>query len=188
MYERGVTATTTEDVRRAAGVSNSQLYHYFADKDDLTRAVIAYQVERILCAQEQLLANVDRLEALEGWRDAVLVAASENRLGCPLGSLASELASQSREARSSLQTAFARWQAALSGAMSRMRETRALRADADPDQLALALLAALQGGLLLITTGNDTTPLRVALDTVIAHIRTYVPSNATEHGDSPSRR
>jgi AcrR family transcriptional regulator len=44
MYEHGVAGTTTEDILQAAGVSNSQLYHYFADKAELTRAVIAYQI------------------------------------------------------------------------------------------------------------------------------------------------
>jgi len=32
IHERGVTATTLEDVKAAAAVSNSQLYHYFANK------------------------------------------------------------------------------------------------------------------------------------------------------------
>lgn len=40
IYERGVTATTLDDVKAAAAVSNSQLYHYFANKEALVRAVI----------------------------------------------------------------------------------------------------------------------------------------------------
>ena len=36
-----------DDVIAAAGVSKSQLYHYFADKDDLVRAVIARQTARV---------------------------------------------------------------------------------------------------------------------------------------------
>ncbi len=31
-YERGVAGTSTEEVREAAGVSASQLYHYFDSK------------------------------------------------------------------------------------------------------------------------------------------------------------
>ena len=37
IYERGVAGTTLEDVRAAAEVSGSQLYHYFADKDELVQ-------------------------------------------------------------------------------------------------------------------------------------------------------
>jgi TetR/AcrR family transcriptional regulator, transcriptional repressor for nem operon len=54
-----------------------------------------------------------------------------------------------------------------------MRARGDLRADTDTDALALALLAVLQGGPLLTQTRRDTTPLRVGLDTVLAHIRTY---------------
>jgi TetR/AcrR family transcriptional repressor of nem operon len=42
-----------------------------------------------------------------------------------------------------------------------------LAADADPDTLALALLAALQGGLLLTQIQRDTKPLEAALDAML---------------------
>ncbi|CAN5655547.1 hypothetical protein BH10ACT8_BH10ACT8_26700 [soil metagenome] len=54
-----------------------------------------------------------------------------------------------------------------------MRDRGDLRPDSDTDALALALLVALQGGLLLTQTRRDTAPLRVGIDTVLAHIRTY---------------
>jgi hypothetical protein len=54
-----------------------------------------------------------------------------------------------------------------------MRDRGELRADADPDRLALATLAALQGGLLLSQTRRDPAPLATGLDAAIAHIRTY---------------
>ena len=40
IHERGVAGTFLEDVKAAAGVSGSQLYHYFPDKDELVQAVI----------------------------------------------------------------------------------------------------------------------------------------------------
>jgi hypothetical protein len=42
-----------------------------------------------------------------------------------------------------------------------------LRAEADPDALATATLAALQGGLLLTQLERDTRPLEVALDAML---------------------
>ena len=54
-----------------------------------------------------------------------------------------------------------------------MRARGDLREDADTDTLALALLTALQGGLLLTQTRRETAPLRAGLDTVLAYIRTY---------------
>ncbi|SDP26275.1 hypothetical protein SAMN04487897_1595 [Paenibacillus sp. yr247] len=49
-----------------------------------------------------------------------------------------------------------------------------LRADADPDILALALLTALQGGLLLTQVRKETSPLEVVFDAMLAHIRTFI--------------
>jgi len=54
-----------------------------------------------------------------------------------------------------------------------MHERGDLRPEADPDRLALAVLAAVQGGLLLTQTRRDPEPLAVALDTVLAHIHTF---------------
>ena len=42
-----------------------------------------------------------------------------------------------------------------------------LAPDTDPDTLALALLAALQGGLLVTQVKRDTKPLEAALDAML---------------------
>jgi len=51
-----------------------------------------------------------------------------------------------------------------------MQDRGHLAADADPDNLALATLAAAQGGLLLGQVHRTTRPLEVALDAMIALI------------------
>ena len=175
MYEHGVANTSTQDILRAAEVSNSQLYHYFADKDDLVRAVVACQVERVVGFQETLLSRLDSFAALEGWRDAAVSLASKRRGrgGCPVGSLASELADVDETARQALCAGFERWESAIRDGLATMRERGELRADADPDALALATLTTLQGGLLLSQTRRDATPLATGLDAAVAHIRTY---------------
>jgi hypothetical protein len=48
-----------------------------------------------------------------------------------------------------------------------------LRADADPARLALALLAAVQGGLLLAQAQRSTDALEAGLDAVIGHIQEH---------------
>ena len=82
MFEGGVAGTTMEDVRAAAGVSSSQIYHYFTDKEALVRAVIEYQNEAVLGAQEPMLARLDTLAGLRAWRD-ILVARQGSAAGRP---------------------------------------------------------------------------------------------------------
>src|SRR5260370_28068333 len=100
MFDGGVSGTTIEDVRAAAGVSSSQVYHYFKDKKALVEAVIEYQTETIVGGQEPLLAARGSLEGLRAWRDFLVKHQEELecRGGCPLGSLGSELAETDNQA------------------------------------------------------------------------------------------
>jgi len=175
MFARGVAGTTTDQVRAAAGVSNSQLYHYFADKSALVRAVITLQTEQVLAGQQPVLSNLDSFEALVAWRDLLVAAQLEHKCvgGCPLGSLANELAGTDEDARSALAAGFARWDSSIRDGLRAMRDRGDLRPDADPDRLALGTLAAVQGGLLLTETLRDTAPLAAGLDLAIDSIRAY---------------
>jgi AcrR family transcriptional regulator len=175
VFARGVARTGIEDVQLRAGVSASQLYHYFTDKDDLIRAVIAHQTDGILAAQRPVLDELDSFDALQRWRD-VLIDLQEQRHcvgGCPIGSIAAELADNDPRARADLVDSFERWEAPIRAGLARMRDQGDLRPDTDTDALALALLTTLQGGLLLTQTRRNTTPLRAGLDAVLAHIRTH---------------
>jgi AcrR family transcriptional regulator len=171
-FRQGVAGTSTEDVRNAAGVSASQLYHYFSDKQALLRAVIAYQTDAVLASQQPYLSHLDSLEALQAWRDLVvdLQRQQDCQGGCPLGSLSSELAETCPEARPDLVSSFEQWEAAIRRGLRAMHDRGELRADADPDRLALATLAAVEGGLLLTQVRRDPAALEAALDTMLAHI------------------
>ena len=54
-----------------------------------------------------------------------------------------------------------------------MRDRGELSEEADPDELSLALLGALQGGLLLTQTTRTTAPLQNALGAMLAHVRSF---------------
>jgi TetR/AcrR family transcriptional repressor of nem operon len=172
VFEHGVAGTSIEDVKEAAGVSSSQLYHYFGDKQALIHAVIAHQSDAVITAQEPLLGKLDSLDALRAWRDQAV--AIERQLhckgGCPIGALAGELAEVDPEARADIAAGFARWEDAIGAGIRAMHERGELPAEVDPDRLALALLAAHQGGLVLTQVRRDPAPLEAALDEMIDHV------------------
>jgi TetR/AcrR family transcriptional repressor of nem operon len=172
MFDHGVAGTSIEDVQAAAGVSSSQIYHYFHDKRSLVRAVIGCQTDAVLGAQQPLLDRLDSVEALRKWRDLLVGLQRERRYegGCPIGSLAGELAEADPAARAALAAGFGRWESAIRAGIQAMRDRGELLGEADPERLARALLAALQGGLLLTQVRRDTAGLEAALDTVIDHI------------------
>ena len=61
----------------------------------------------------------------------------------------------------------------------RMHALGRLGPEADPRRLALALLAALEGGLLLAQIQRDPEPLAAALDAMVAHIATLSSTTST---------
>ena len=175
VFERGAQALNLDEILTVTGTSKSQLYHYFADRSDLIHAVVARQGERVLDFQRVALGEVDGWAALRRWRNAVVgvVEALSCRGGCPIGSLANELAELDEPARTAAASVFERWQGLLVDALQAMVVAGQLRPDADLDHLALATLASVQGGLLLAKTTRTTVPIEVALDAAIAHLRTF---------------
>src|SRR5579864_2635538 len=175
IYTHGVDGTSLDDVMAVSGVSKSQLYHYFADKDALVLEVIAQQTKRVLDAQQPQLGSLDSLPALMAWRDAMIRLNKATRgRGCPLGSLASELANQSEPARKRLAGSFAIWHERLETGLAKMRERGQIAASADPNELAFALLGAVEGGLLLAKTMHSSRPLEIALDMAIDHVARHM--------------
>jgi TetR/AcrR family transcriptional repressor of nem operon len=175
MFERGVAGTCLDSVKAVADVSSSQLYHYFVDKQALVLAVVEHQTEEILRGQERLLSDLDSIPALRAWRDRIVD--HHRRLGfrggCPIGSLGSELADNDSRAREEIAVGFRRWEDSIRRGLRAMHGRGELKQGAAPDDLALATLAALQGGLLLAKIYRQVGPLEVALDTMIEHIRSW---------------
>ncbi len=165
---RGIANTSLDAVLEASKASKSQLYHYFADKDDLVLAVIQRQTESVLGAHESHLRKLNSLAGLRRWRDAVVELTRQNDCagGCPLGSLVSALAESPRP-RALLADSFARWEAFLATGFAAIQARAGTKPRADPQDLAVAMLAALQGGLLLAQTMRSTRPLELALDMAI---------------------
>jgi TetR/AcrR family transcriptional repressor of nem operon len=173
MFDNGVAETTLEEIRAAAGVSGSQVYHYFADKQALVRAVIDYQTDVVLDAQGAHLDRLDTLPGLRAWRD--FLVDHQRRLGCrggcPIGALGAEVAENDTAARLAAARGLRRWEGRIRDGFQAMHARGDLPARTDPEDLALATLAALQGGLLLTQLQRETKPLEVALDAILDHIQ-----------------
>lgn len=172
MYIQGAAATTLDDVVAGSGVSKSQLYHHFAGKDALVRAVIEMVGERILEREEGALSRVSTFRGLLRWRDALVKnnAVQHGAYGCALGSLANEVSDHDAVARQSLARLFDAWRGLLADVLRRLQDGGSLTPDADVVQLATGLMAALQGGYLLAQSSRDVDLMAASLDMALAHI------------------
>jgi TetR/AcrR family transcriptional regulator, transcriptional repressor for nem operon len=172
---RGVSGISTEDVRKAAGISGSQLYHYFDSKQALIRAVITRQAEAALVPGQPIMGALDSFDALRAWADAAVEHQEHNsgRGECTLTSLAGELGPADEQTREDLCNGFQRWQSLVHDGLRAMRERGDLRPGADLDELSMALLAALQGGALLSQTLRTAEPMRASMNAALAYVHSF---------------
>ncbi len=172
MYDRGVRATSVDDVLAGAGAGKSQLYHYFSTKDDLAAAVLEHQLAEVL--DRTTSHRLDTWSGLRAWMDD-LVDGQRRRgfRGCPVGALSSELSAASPQLAARVTGAFARWERVLAEPLERMRAKGALGRSCEPDVLASTLLAAVQGGYLLSAALRDVAPMEHALAMAYDHLRSH---------------
>lgn len=176
IYERGVHRTNNELVRKAAGVSGSQLSHYFPDKESLVRAVVAWRADSMLGLRETPpRGDLDSFDALQAWADSYIARDDVLEGGCSFGSLASEIMKTDLDVHDEIAATFERWKEMFRSGLAAMRERGELRPDADPERLAQVLMAAFQGGMLLTQAARDVTPLRDALLQAIDYVRSFAP-------------
>jgi TetR/AcrR family transcriptional repressor of nem operon len=119
--------------------------------------------------------GLDRIETVEDlyrWRDIMvnLVRGLGCAGGCPIGSMANELSESDPVARARLARSFAEWENMIRDGLMAVAARGELAEGADVDRIALAMLAGIQGGLLLSQVRRDTAPLEAAVDTIIDHV------------------
>jgi hypothetical protein len=115
------------------------------------------------------------MDGLRDWADAIVAfhRQAPQWPGCPLGTLSSELIGETGGGRLDIEEAFDAWHLLLTHTLTRLQDAGTLRSDADPERLATATLASLEGGLLLSKALQDVAPLAIALDAALDHLGTF---------------
>lgn len=174
IYADGVHATNNELLRGAAGVSGSQLTHYFPNKESLVLAVIDWQANNILgFHRSERFGGFDSIDAFQDWADFYIVSGRPFEDGCSLGSLASEIVKTDLDVHDQLANAFEEWRDVFCEGIERMQRLGRIDSSADPGRLAHMFIAAYQGGMLLAQVARDIAPLRDSLYAAVDHLRTF---------------
>src|SRR2546422_8747614 len=123
LAKKGAAGMSLDDVRARTGASRSQLYHYFDDRDDLVRAVIDVTTNAVLGRQGELLDHLDSWAGIDRWFDFMVQHQVEQqaRGGCPIGSLAGQLAESGPDARPAIAAGLDRREGHLRDGLIRMK-------------------------------------------------------------------
>ena len=173
--ERGIAATTVDEVLAAAGAGKGQFYHYFRSRDELAAAAVGFRCAQVVAGLTQALGGVSSLAGLEEALEGFIAGFEQAGLpGCPIGTLAAEVAGRNEDARLQAAAGFDAWERLLADALERMRQRGELRADASPAVLATGLLASIEGGMVLSQARKDMASLRVAVEAGLAQVRAHL--------------
>ena len=170
---RGIAGTSVDEVLAAAKAGKGQFYHYFRNRDELAAAAVGYRCAQVVDGLTEALGDVSSMAGLEQALAGFITGFEQAGLpGCPIGTLATEVAGRNEAARTQAAAGFDAWERLLANALERMRQRGELRADAAPAVLATGLLASIEGGMVLSQARKDVASLRIAVDTGLARVRT----------------
>ena len=173
--ERGIAATSVDEVLAAAGAGKGQFYHYFRGRDELAAAAVGYRCARVVAGLTRALGEVSSLAGLEQALAGFIDGFEQGGMpGCPIGTLAAEVAGRNEDARLQAAAGFDAWERLLAEALERMRQRGELRADAEPAALATGLLASIEGGMVLSQARRDIASLRIAVEAGLGQVRAHL--------------
>jgi AcrR family transcriptional regulator len=176
MRERGVALTTLDDVRLRTGTSKGQLFHYFPDgREQLLLAVAQHEAERVIADQQPHLSKLTSWAAWQAWRDDVVARYRGQGQQCPLSVLVTQIGRNTPGAQAVTTQLLSRWQGDIATGIREMQARRKIGSGLDVEQTAAALLAGIQGGVMVMLTTGSLTHLEAALDVGIAQLRTHTP-------------
>jgi AcrR family transcriptional regulator len=174
--ERGVPATTLDDICRRSGTGKSQLFHYFPDgKEQLLLAVAQWEADWVLEDQQPYLGQLTSWTAWYQWRDAVIERYRKQGVHCPLGVLITEIGRHTPAAQAITRQLLEQWQRHVRVGIEQMQENGQITRDVDPDRTAGALIAAIQGGVTILMSTGSAEHMESVLDLCFDYLRTRTP-------------
>lgn len=149
-WEKGYKATTTKELARVAGISESSLFHTFRSKRDIYVSSLKRYNEKRKLWIEKMESNESALEGIkEYWRTIGNLAADPSKTrGCMITNATIEVTGDP-EFLEYLQSVHTRYDTQFKQELDRAVALGELSADADTTALAQFLACSLQGLRLL---------------------------------------
>jgi AcrR family transcriptional regulator len=162
---------TLDDIRAVTSTSKSQLFHYFpGGKEELLLTVARYEADRVLDDQQPELSALTSWAAWQRWRDRVVDRYRKQGRSCPLGALMAQANTTAGAAEVSI-ALLGNWEGYLRRGIEQMQAAGKIRREVDPAQAAVALIAAIQGGVQVLRTTGRLDHLEASLDVLLAYLR-----------------
>jgi AcrR family transcriptional regulator len=165
---RGPVKISLDDVREEAGVSSSQIYHYFSDKQSLVLAVIDQHERDVLGDRGSMLGDFESVAGVKAWAELLIDQQRQSRYrGCPIATVGTDPAPADPRVTQRIAASLRQIQRHMRAGYHSMQADNQISAAVDPEALASMTLTSVIGGLVLTQLNRDTAPLRDAFTALL---------------------
>lgn len=173
-HEKGVSATSVDEILERSHTGKSQFAHYFKNKEGLLHACLQQFLEKLKSGQMPLNYDMESWDDLEEWFGFFMDFQKKTncRRGCPVATIASDLPAHSELIRQDLKMLSDFTQGKLARFFDKMKAKGELKENADPDGLANYCYSLVQGGLAISKMTGSTEAFEAAVAQALDHFRT----------------
>jgi AcrR family transcriptional regulator len=170
--ERGVADTGLEDIGTATATSKSQMFHYFpGGKTDLLLAVAAHEAEQVIADQQPNLGDLTSWRKWQAWSRLVIKKYDAQRDRCPMTALTTHMGKATPATRTIVATLYDTWTQYLATGVQALKDSGEIDENIDVNATATAVLAAIQGGVLMMQATDSISYLETALGEALDAMR-----------------
>jgi TetR/AcrR family transcriptional regulator, transcriptional repressor for nem operon len=166
LWERGYVGTSPKAIQQRSGAGQGSMYHHFRGKRDLALAAIEQNAADLRARAEADFSGPGTVAERVA---AYLRREREALRGCPVGRLTQDPdVMADPDLRRPVEETFGWLRARLAGLLEQGRAHGELAASLDPQTVATALVAVLQGGYVLARASGSADTYRQAVDGALA--------------------
>jgi TetR/AcrR family transcriptional repressor of nem operon len=166
---KGYAGTSLADLTEATGLTKGSIYGNFANKEDVALAAFDYNLSLVAKAVQE------RMEQATTYHQKLLVYAQVYHTfirtsfplgGCPILNTAIEAVDTNNLLKNRAAKAILNWKKTIVELIKAGISSGEFRADIEPDQMALSIIALIEGGIMIARVTNSLTSLDKVLKTV----------------------
>ena len=164
--EKGYAGTSLSDLTNATGLTKGSIYGNFQNKDEVALAAFDYNFSQITeYIKERILLTENSIERLmvypKVYSDFLTIPFLKP--GCPILNTATEADDTHRGLKKRAANALGFWKTSLENQIKRGIQRGEIKADTKPSEVAVVLMALIEGAAMVAKVTDKPAELRIAM-------------------------
>lgn len=172
---KGFDRTSVQEVMEGAGAGKGSFYYHFESKDELGLAVLEQYRASFMEMLSKCLDRKNGFDALDCFFNAALEKHRSTGFtgGCLWGNTALEMSDSNPAFVEPVNGVFHEWTEKVRKAIAEAQADGVIRNDASDSDLAVLVVSAIEGGIMLSRLRKDEQALRTCLDLLRLVLRSF---------------